>query len=73
MMSNKKEDDAVREVLERVMPKDARPLSLRMQQWIARSMIACVILYGLLFLGGATLLLLIFGGINYFLTGQPLF
>lgn len=58
MMPNKKEDDAVREVLEWVMPRDARPLSLRMQQWIARSTIACVILYGLLFLGGATLFFL---------------
>ena len=34
MRPNKKEDDAVREVLKRVMPKDTRLLSLHMQQWI---------------------------------------
>ena len=68
-----KKDEAVREVLERVMPKGERSLSQRIQQWIGRSSIASAIVYVLLFAFCAAIVLLVFGGINYFLTGKPIF
>lgn len=68
-----KKDEAVREVLERVMPKSELPRSQRIQQWIGRSPVASAIVYVLLFAFCATIMLLVFGGINYFLTGKPIF
>lgn len=73
----KEQDKVVREILERtvpgiVKPESEKPLSLRIQQWIGRSGIASAILYCLLVLTAATILILVFGGLNYFLNGKPI-
>ena len=78
MMRGKEQDDAVREILERVAPgivkpKDEMPRSLRIQQWIGRSPIVSAIVYVLLFAFCAAIMLFVFGGLNYFLTGKPIF